>query len=120
MPTFRAIAQAPLGDRGELGDHAQVGLGLGDDLRPLDLDRDQGAVVERGAMDLGGRRGGERLVLDRREQRLRLRSELRADDLPRLRPRETARRRSGAWRARSMMSAGSTSLRLAIICPIFT
>ena len=34
------MRDASLGDRRELRDHAEVRLGLGDDLRPLDLDRD--------------------------------------------------------------------------------
>ena len=53
--------EALLGDLAELLEHAQVGLGLGEDARALDLDRDEPAVGQRGPVDLGGRGGGERL-----------------------------------------------------------
>ena len=58
--------EALLGRLRQLLHDAEVCLGLGDDLGPLDLDRDERPVGERGAVDLRGRGGGERLLLDRR------------------------------------------------------
>ena len=57
-------------------------------LRPLDLDRDERPVGEGGAVDLRGRGGGERLLLDRREQLLRRSTELRLDHLAGVQPGE--------------------------------
>ena len=57
---MRAIANAPLGDARQLLDDAEVRLGLGEDPRPLDLDRDQRPVVEPRLVDLRRRRRRER------------------------------------------------------------
>ena len=43
---MRAIASRCLGDAGQLLDDAEVGLRLGQDPRPLDLDRDERPVVQ--------------------------------------------------------------------------
>ena len=109
-----------LGDRGELRDDAEVGLGLGDDLRPLDLDRDDRPVVERRPVDLGRRRGRERDSVS-----------IVANSSSGSRPsssRMTVRASSHGNGAASLWSfdssatrsAGRTSPRLAIIWPIFT
>ena len=58
-----------------------VGLEGLADVRPLDLDRDDVAVVEAGPVDLPDRRRGERLVLEGREGDLGLGAELATDDL---------------------------------------
>ena len=59
-PDLASDRDPPLGDAGQLLDDAQVGLGLGLDPRPLDLDRHERPVVEPGLVDLGRRRRGER------------------------------------------------------------
>ena len=87
-PDLAGQREARLGHRRELLDDPQVGLGLGQDLRALDLDRDLPAVEGRGPVDLGGRGGGERLGLDRGEEGLRVAAELGQQDRPGLVPRE--------------------------------
>ena len=106
-PTLRAIASRRSATPASSCDDAEVGLGLGHDPRPLDLDRDERPVVERRPVDLGGRRRGERLGLDRREQLLRRRAELLRSMIARRPPRRTARRRSGASTARRSSPAAA-------------
>ena len=68
----------------------QVDVGLEDfaDPGPLDLDRDELAGREGRPMDLADRGRGERLRVERPEDRLGQRAQLLADDLADLRVRE--------------------------------
>ena len=110
-------AQASLGDRGELGDDAEVGLGLRDDPRPLDLDR-HGAVVgvARWTCAVDAAANGSCSIVANSSSGGRPSSfwiTFRASS--------HGNGAASLWSLESSsISGGSTSLRLAIIWPIFT
>ena len=92
--------EALLGDLGQLLDDAEVGLGLGQDPRALDLDRDERPVVEASPGGPAPSMPPRTARVERGVQLLRRRAELLGDDRRRRRRRRTARPRSGASTAR--------------------
>ncbi len=64
-PDLAGDREPPFGDFGQLLDDPEVGLRLGQDPWPLDLDGDERPVMESGLMDLGGGGRGERHGIER-------------------------------------------------------
>ena len=119
-PDLAGHRDAAFGDRRQLLHDAEVGLRLGLDPGPLDLDCHERPVMQRRLVDLRGGRGREGHRVERREQLFGRGAELLSDDDHDVVVGERAQPRSGAWTARVTHSGDSTSLRLAAIWPIFT